>query len=310
VPARSLSGLDLVPAHNKRKAPQISALITSPPATEEVRLIDIGRPLSLRAYLAELWRHRSLIMELARADLRQRHVDTALGNVWYFLNPLLLTGIYFWIFVIILETTRNLDKVEFLPYLAISVGLFQFSQRATMSGAKSLILNQRLVRLIRFPRAVLPISGVVAELGAVGPALVVGMAVAIIAGEPPGFDWLLVIPAAALLALFVMGLTLIAARLSEASGDILNLLPWLFRILFYLSGVIYSVDKFITQEWQRNLFLLNPLHPLLSLVRYPIVPEASPIDGTIFAVAVGWTVVALTLGMWFFRRGEADYGRE
>lgn len=248
--------------------------------------------------------------ELARADLKQRHVDTALGNVWYFLNPILLTAIYFWIFVVILDTTRGLGRVAFLPYLAISVGLFSFAQRATMSGAKSLIVNRRLVRLVRFPRAVLPMSGVLAELGAVGPALVVGMAVALIAGEPPGFDWLLLAPAAALLAAFVVGLSLIAARMAEASGDVLNLLPWVFRILFYLSGVIYSVERFIDQDWQRDLFLINPLHSLLSLVRYPIVPESSPISWTLFGVAVGWTVLALTLGLWFFRGGEAEYGRE
>jgi len=285
-------------------------LTTAPPETDESRLFDIGKPLPLRAYLAEVWRHRQLTVELARADLKQRHVDTALGNVWYFLNPLLLTGIYFWIFVIILKTNRGLGNVEFLPYLAISVGLFRFAQRGTTSGARSLILNDRLVRLVRFPRAVLPISGVLAELGAVGPALIVGIAVAVVAGEPPGFDWLLVIPAAMLLALFVVGLALFSARATEAAGDFINLLPWVFRILFYLSGVIYSVDRFIDQEWQRNLFLINPFHSLLSLVRYPVVPSASPISWTMFGVAIGWTILALAVGMWFFRAGEAEYGRE
>ncbi len=278
--------------------------------TDESRLIDIGQPLTLRAYLADLWRHRGLIAELARADIKQRHVDTALGNVWYFLNPLLLTGIYFLIFVKLLETNRGLSDVEFLPYLAISVGLFRFVQRATMSGAKSLIVNNRLVRLVRFPRAVLPMSGVLAELGAVGPALIVGMVVAIFAGELPGFDWLLVIPASMLLAIFVVGLSLFAARLAEASGDVINLLPWVFRILFYLSGIIYSVDKFVEEAWQRDLFLINPLHSLLSLARYPVVPEASPISWTLLGVAVAWTVLVLFTGLWFFRGGEAEYGRE
>lgn len=262
------------------------------------------------AYLKDLWRHRQLIVQLARADLKQRHVDTALGNVWYFLNPIILTAIYFAIFVKILKTNRGLSDSEFLPYLAMSVGLFQFAQRATITGAKSLIVNQRLVRLVRFPRAILPMSGVLAELGAVGPALIVGAVVAILTGETPGFDWLLVVPAAVPLALFITGLAFVAARASEASGDVLNLLPWVFRILFYMSGVIYSIDKFIDQAWQRDLFLINPLHSLLSVARYPIVPEASPLSWTMFAVAVGWTLLALLGGLWFFRRGEENYGRE
>ncbi len=288
----------------------ITAHTSASPATGDRGLFDIGQPLSLGTYLKDLWRHRQLVVQLARADLKQRHVDTALGNVWYFLNPIILTAIYFAIFVKILKTNRGLSDSEFLPYLAMSVGLFQFAQRATIAGAKSLIVNQRLVRLVRFPRAVLPMSGVLAELGAVGPALIVGAVVALLTGETPGFDWLLVVPAALLLALFITGLAFVAARTAEASGDVINLLPWVFRILFYMSGVIYSVDKFIDQAWQRDLFLINPLHSLLSLARYPSVPEASPVSWTMFGVAAGWTLLALVGGLWFFRRGEENYGRE
>ena len=97
-----------------------------------------------------------------------------------------------------------------------------------------------------------------------------------------------------MLAVFVTGLGFMAARAAEASGDVINLLPWVFRILFYLSGVIFSVEKFIEQEWQRNLFLLNPFHSLLSLARHPIVPEGSPISWTMFLIALGWTVAVMT----------------
>ncbi len=300
------------PRNNPRswKAPAITAPATASPAAAELALIEVGKPLRLRPYLHGLWGHRQLITALARADLKQRHVDTALGNVWYFLNPLILTAIYFGIFGVMLDTSRGLAQNDFLPYLTIGVGLFRFGQRGVMGGAKSLITNRRLIRLVRFPRVVLPISAVLAELAAVGPSLLVGVVVAVLAGKRPGFDWLLIVPAAVLLAVFVVGVSFVAARLSEASGDAFNLLPWVFRILFYLSGVIYSVDKFIDLEWQRNLFLINPFHSLLSLARYPVVPEASPIDAAMVGVAVGWTTLALVFGLWFFRRGEENYGRE
>jgi teichoic acid transport system permease protein len=264
----------------------------------------------LRSYLVDLWRHRQLTVELARADIKQRHVDTALGNVWYFLNPLILTAIYYWIFGIILDTSRGLARADFIPFLTIGVGLFRFAQRGAMAGAKSLIVNQRLIRLVRFPRGVLPISGVLAELGAVVPTLLVGLAVAVAFGKTPQVDWLLVFPAAALLAVFVTGLSFIAARAAEASGDVINLLPWVFRIAFYLSGVIFVIDRFINAEWQRQLFLLVPFHPLLSLVRYPVVPDASPVTPALIAAAFGWTVLSVIGGVWFFRGGESNYGRE
>ena len=46
-------------------------------------------------YLRELWRRRQFAFELARSNLRAQHYNTALGQLWLVLNPLLLGLVYF-----------------------------------------------------------------------------------------------------------------------------------------------------------------------------------------------------------------------
>ena len=54
----------------------------------------VGLP-PLRPYVRELWRRREFAFELARTKLRAQHFDTAFGQLWLVLNPLLLGGVYF-----------------------------------------------------------------------------------------------------------------------------------------------------------------------------------------------------------------------
>jgi hypothetical protein len=54
----------------------------------------VGLP-PMRSYLRELWRRRQFAFEMSRTTLRAQHFDTAFGQLWLVLNPLLLTCVYF-----------------------------------------------------------------------------------------------------------------------------------------------------------------------------------------------------------------------
>ena len=45
--------------------------------------------------MRELWRRREFACELSRTNLRAQHFDTAFGQLWLVLNPLLLALVYF-----------------------------------------------------------------------------------------------------------------------------------------------------------------------------------------------------------------------
>ena len=63
-----------------------SATVYEPTAT--------GLP-PLRPYLADLVARRRLIWHLARTDLKAEHYDTAIGQLWVVLDPLLTAAVYF-----------------------------------------------------------------------------------------------------------------------------------------------------------------------------------------------------------------------
>jgi teichoic acid transport system permease protein len=255
-----------------------------------------------------VWARRDFATAVAVGEIRSQNMDTVLGNLWHILNPLLLIGIYYLVFGVILGLTERGGVDNFLAFLAVGVFAFHYSQKCVMAGAKSIVGNLGLIRSIAFPRAVKPLSTVIGQTLAFVPAIAVMLVVSAFTGEPPRPAWLAIVPIFVLQGLFNLGAALIAARLTDAFHDLQNILPFVFRLLFYMSGVLYSVDRFIADDRLRSLFLANPFYVYLSLARAPIMDEVDW-DPTLAAAAVAWTVVGLVAGFFYFRAGEENYGR-
>ena len=105
---------------------------------------DAHESARLIPYLRELWGRRSYIWYVAANELRSRQITTVLGNLWHLLNPALTIAVYYVIFGLLLKTTSGVDN--FFLFLTIGLFLFQFTQKATIDGAKSIVDNIGLSR--------------------------------------------------------------------------------------------------------------------------------------------------------------------
>ena len=231
-------------------------------------------------------------------------MNTALGNAWHLLLPLLSIGVYYLIFGVVLRTDRGIDN--FLAFLAVGVFTFQFTQKSVATGANSLVKNRGLLRSISFPRAMLPLASVVTEALAFGPGFIVIVATTLLSGGSVRWTWLIIVPIFLLQTMFNAGAALVAARATSMFKDVKNLLPFIFRLLFYCSGVLFSVEAYIKSEIGLFLFNLNPIYGVISLSRWAILGE--PVDMLVVPFLVAWAFIALSGGFIWFRRAEATYG--
>lgn len=272
-------------------------------------LVRLGSKPPLRVYLSNVWQRREFAWSIAVGNLRSQHLDTALGNLWHVINPLLLIGVYWLVFGVLLEgLDRGVDN--FVGFLAVGVFIFNYCQRSISSGASSIVSNVGLIRSLQFPRALLPISAVVQQLLAFGSGVVVMLAMLVATGEPPRLGWFMLVPLILVATLFSVGGALVTARLTDQVRDIQNVLPYIFRLLFYLSGVLYAVDAFVDDERLLRLFLLNPFYDLVSIARHHLMTShEEPLIGWMWLAVSTIAVVLALAGATFFRAGEKAYGR-
>ena len=283
-------------------------------------LIKVGGRPPLRDYVAEVWRRRIFIYSMARFKIESENQQNSLGMFWVILKPLLNALVYGAIFGFLLAGSRPPHFVEFL---IIGVFLFEFFASSWTSGGRSITNSSALVQSLAFPRMVLPLAAVTQRFLQFLPTVGIMLVFLLISGTPPQWHWLLLIPLLALFFLFNCGIALVTARLSVHWRDLNNFIPFLTRLIFYTTGIFFSVEQrfgpkpatatapatdghpiIITiSNWQ-------PIHQFLSLARGSLLQGPSyAMDERFWYRAAGWSIGLFAFGIWFFWRAEERYGR-
>ena len=106
-------------------------------------------------------RYRFLFEQMVRRELRQKYKGSALGVLWYLVNPLVLMGAYALVFSVLLKVA---DQPHYPLFLLVGLIVWVFFSQALLSAAPSLVQNAPLVRKVRFPRETIPASVATVQL--------------------------------------------------------------------------------------------------------------------------------------------------
>ena len=285
------------------------ALTPEPSAAElAVRhgLTRVGVRPPLPAYVRSLWGRRHFAVSLAGAKAYARNQGSYLGQVWALLTPLLWAGVYLLVFGVLLGTSRGVEN--FVGFLVVGVFLFHFTSASVVAGSRAVVGNLSLIASLQFPRALLPVAAVLAELFTLIPALLVLLVLVPLSGEPVQASWLLFPAAVTLQWVFGTGVALVAARLVAEVRDVKQLIPFVLRILMYVSGVFFSIDHYVGSGQAATVLTHQPVAVYLELGRACLLTEVTAPAST-WLWGAGWAVAALVLGFVYFWRSEARYGR-
>jgi len=271
-------------------------------------LLLITEQPSTRAYLRSMWNRRRLSTALPIEELRTEHKTTVLGNLWHLVNPLLSVLVYYFVFGTLLNADRGVDN--FILWLAVGIFTYSMTASSITGGAKAIDKNRGLMRSLRFPRALIPVSVIFSNLLTFVFELLILGVVAFTTGEPPSLRWL-VLPAVVLVhTCFNLGGAFLAARLNDSFRDIQQILPFLFQLFRYVSGVMFPLEVFLSESNTpgvlRVLIDANPLRLMLQSYRWVFM--GTPVDVPYLVLAGGISVGLLIVGFIVFRQGEQRYG--
>ena len=115
-------------------------------------------------YLKGIWERRPFMWHLARTELKARNYDTALGQAWIILDPLLMAAVYYLLRTVVRPIGAG-DRNFVIDHLIWAVFFFQFTSKSLRQGAQSILGNKQMVLNTAFPRAVFPIVSVLVASG-------------------------------------------------------------------------------------------------------------------------------------------------
>ena len=254
----------------------------------------------LGKYWKSLWSRRTFISEYSKSELREQHFDSVFGQLWLVLNPLLLSGVYFILIVIIRGSTDSSRYV----HLTATLFLFYLVANSLTGGVKSITAGQRLILNTAFPRIMLPLSAVIIAIFKFIPTVIVFLVVKAGIGSPFSIEMLWAIPVLLITVFLALGLAITISCINVYFRDIANFLPYLTRTLLYLSPILYEASDLNPNL--KALEIVNPLFPILdSWSRALVHGEMPQISSMLQGLA--WATGIFFIGTYFFLSREREF---
>ena len=260
----------------------------------------VGLP-PIRPYFRELWKRREFAMELSRTKLRAQHFDTAFGQLWLVINPLMLALVYF----VLVDILRGGNRPPgFFAHLVAGIFAYYFVSGAVRDGVKSVVSGGKLVLNTSFPRALLPLSTVITAFMRFIPTFVIYIPIHLISGRPITTHILWIFPIIVMLALVAAGLSMFVAALQVYFRDLKSFLPYVLRIWLYASPVLYYAHE--VPDRYKPLLEINPLGALLTAWSDVLNQGHGPHYSDLL-LGLAWGVVLFVGGALFFMSREREF---
>jgi ABC-2 type transport system permease protein len=253
--------------------------------------------------LRTIFARRDILRLLITRDLKIKYADSKLGYLWSVIDPLLMAGVYWFVFTQIF--TRGVGREPYLLFLLLGMLPWNWANGVIGDSASALTADAKLVRSSNLDREIWVLRVVGSKAMEFLFSLPVLLLFVVIYWQRPSW-YLLAFPLAVLIqATFLVGVGLILAPLAVLYRDVKSLLRVALRVLFYLSPVIYGVRDVQASpkvpDWVATAYLLNPLAGVFDLYRAAFFP----------AFFVGWAevVVAAVVSLGFLAVGVVVFSR-
>lgn len=257
--------------------------------------------------LKDVWRYRDLLWILVKRDFISFYKQTILGPLWFFIQPLITTIIFTFVFGNLAGiSTDGLPQPLF--YMA---GITAWNYFADCLTKTSTVFkdNAHIFGKVYFPRLVMALSIVMSNLVRFGVQMLLFFIImayykykgASFTPSPAIFLFPLLV---LLMALLSLGLGLIITALTTKYRDLAFLITFGVQLMMYATTVIYPLSAAPPQY--RWLIELNPMTGIIEAFRLGFLGQGE-ITFSVFGYSVAFTLLTLVLGVIIFNKTEKTF---
>jgi lipopolysaccharide transport system permease protein len=251
----------------------------------------------------ELWRHRELVIVLARRNITVRYKQTQLGLLWAVLQPLFTMVVFTFVFQRVAKISSDGVPYPIFSYAA----LLPWTLFATSLGQSSLSIvgASAMVGKVYFPRMAIPFATILSALVDFAVASMVLLGMMVYYGVYPNPEEALLLPFFILLAVTTaLGAGLWLAALNVRYRDIQYIVPFLIQIGMFVTPVAYPAT--LVSQPLRTILALNPMTGVVEGFRWALLDINAP-SAPLLLISAAVSLVLFASGVLFFRRMERTF---
>lgn len=271
--------------------------------------------------LKDLWAHRELLFNMTRKELKVKYKRSVLGFVWSFVTPLIMLAVFSLVFSILAKNPMN----WFVVYLMAGLFPWLFFVNSLTQSVGSVVGNPGLVKKVYFPREVLPLGAVGANIFHFAMQMLILFIFLLCIGWHFSI-YILYLPLVMLLEfVFTLGLCLWMSAANVFLRDIQHFLEVGTMAWFWLTPIVYTIGTVMDKlGGYMGIYLLNPMTNIVGLYQFVIynpkhyaplsyAPGEAPVVYLNFWAILYTVVLSLILlvfGFWYFTRKERGFAEQ
>jgi len=252
--------------------------------------------------LAPLWEYRELLYFLIWRDIKVRYKQTVLGAAWAIIQPF-FTMVVFTLFFGWLAKMPS-EGVPYPIFTYSALVPWMYFANALGQSSSSLVLDERMITKVYFPRLIIPISAVLSGLLDFAIAFLVLIGMILFYGIVPTAT-ILTLPFFILLAAATaLGAGLWLSAMNVQYRDVRYAIPFLIQFWLFATPVAYP-SSLLPERW-RVVYGLNPMAGVVEGFRWALLGHGQ-VPGPLLIVSVLTAAGLLVSGLYYFRWMEDTF---
>lgn len=258
--------------------------------------------------LKEVWKYRDLIWLFTKRSFVVTYKQTILGPAWIFLNPLISSLMYAFVFGGIAGIQT--DGIPQLLFYLSGNAIWIFFSTSLNKNATTFVSNANVFGKVYFPRLTMPISNVlssVIQFGVQMLLVLMFLVYYVVTGSvAPNWEaWLLIPVVLVHLGLLALGCGIIISSLTTKYRDLSILVTFGVQLWMYATPIVYPMSE-LGDGLMKTILMVNPVTAPVELFRYALLGVGT-VDWGFYGLSWVLTIAVTLLGIMIFNKVEKTF---
>ena len=223
----------------------------------------------------------------AKSELKSEVSTSYLNWLWWILDPLLFMCVYSFVSIIVFGKSEK----YFAAFVFVGLSVWNFFSKTVNASVKMVKSNSSIVSKVYIPKYFLILQRMLVNGFKMMISFALVLVIMALYRVPVSFKILYFFPLLLILLVITFAVSIIVMHFGVFVEDLANLVNVFLRLVFYLSGIFYSIGKRVHGIYGAILLKCNPVALIISNMRDVMLYDTKPM----YLLLLVWLLIGLAV---------------
>lgn len=226
----------------------------------------------MKKFVNDIKIYFNYIVYSSKSQLKSEVANSRLNVIWWFLDPILFMFVYTFVVKIVFDR----GDANFPVFVFIGLSIWNFFSKSCTSSLKLISSNKGIVSKIYIPKYILIFQNMFVNGFKMLVSFLLIFVLLFIYNIPITLNFIHIIPILVILFITVFAISCFFLHFGIFVEDLSNIMKAVFKLMFYMSGILYSIPLMVSGTYSWMLLNLNPIALYINEFRNAVMYDSIP----------------------------------